>query len=222
VDNGSTDGTSEYLDHLCKTDLHCTWVHLSENTGFSRGNNFGVEKATGEILVLLNNDIVVTTGWLEKFYAHLQNSELGLVGPAVNFSGNETQVPIGYQDIREVDAFAKFFTQRYSQPPFDVRVVPFHCVAMRRDTWDRVGPLDSRFGLGMFEDDDYSLRVQRIGLRTVCADDIFIHHWGRRSFSKLLRSEHDQLFTENRHKFEDKWQIQWKRHRHRGWFRYLF
>jgi len=221
VDNASTDGTAGYLEQLCKEHNHIQQVCLATNTGFSKGNNHGVVRSTGEILVILNNDTIVTDNWLVKFSKCLQDSTIGMIGPAVNFSGNETQVPIGYQQVDEINDFAKFFASQYAMPAFEINVLPFHCVAMRKSVWDQVGELDSRFGIGMFEDDDYSMRVKNAGYRLICADDIYIHHWGRKSFSKMDNTAHDRLFAENKAKFEAKWDIRWKPHQHRSLLRYL-
>jgi GT2 family glycosyltransferase len=73
--------------------------------------------------------------------------------------------------------------------------------------------LDEQFGVGMFEDDDYSMRVRRAGYRIICAADAFVHHFGQAAFGKLIRSgDYDRLFDENRRKFETKWGIEWKPH----------
>ena len=60
------------------------------------------------------------------------------------------------------------------------------CLAMRRDAFERIGPLDQRFEIGMLEDDDYSLRAREAGYRVVCAEDTLVHHFGETSFGKLV------------------------------------
>jgi hypothetical protein len=87
------------------------------------------------------------------------------------------------------------------------------CVALRRDVFEKVGPLDERFELGMFEDDDYSRRVRQQGYRIVCAEDVFVHHFGQGSFGALrANGEFDRLLAANRRRFEEKWGISWKPH----------
>jgi hypothetical protein len=84
------------------------------------------------------------------------------------------------------------------------------CLAMRRDVYARVGPLDERFEVGLLEDDDYALRVRREGLRMICAEDVLVHHFGEASFGALVPTgKRDRLLEANRRRFEEKWDIPW-------------
>ena len=64
----------------------------------------------------------------------------------------------------------------------------------RRETFDRVGRLDERYEIGMFEDDDYALRLAAAGLRLAVARDSFVHHAGRGSF-RAFRYDRTALDT---------------------------
>jgi hypothetical protein len=87
------------------------------------------------------------------------------------------------------------------------------CAMLEREIYDRVGPLDERFGLGMFEDDDYVLRVRRLGYRVVRGEDVLVHHFGQATIGKLAsRGEYGRLFHENRGRFEEKWGLRWEPH----------
>jgi len=73
VDNGSTDGTSEYLKEIQgKAEPARVIIMRNEkNVGFPAGCNQGLTKARGRYLVFLNNDTIVTNGWLEGLIASL-------------------------------------------------------------------------------------------------------------------------------------------------------
>jgi GT2 family glycosyltransferase/glycosyltransferase involved in cell wall biosynthesis len=218
VDNASKDGTQEFLTKYAETKPNLKVVFNSTNLGFSRGNNQGAAEATGDYLVFLNNDVVVTRGWLSTLTSYLFDPEIGMVGPVTNSSGNECQIRVDYSDLDDLDEFAERHTRVNRGRSFEIRMLPFQCVAMRRSLYEEIGPLDERFGIGMFEDDDYALRVTRKGYRILCAEDVFIHHWGSASFSKLIYTDYWDLFKTNLEKLEDKWGISWIPHTQRPEF----
>lgn len=215
VDNASQDGTPQYLDELADSHKNINIIHNETNLGFSRGNNIGADNATGEYLVFLNNDTVVTEGWLSGLVDHLQDPTVGLVGPVTNSSGNETRIESAYEGLDGMDEFARYYTETHEGETFEIDMLPFLCVALRRSVFQEVGPLDERFGVGMFEDDDYALRVKQCGYKIICAEDIFIHHWGGASFTLLGQVTYRKLFEENRRKFEQKWGVEWQPHLYR-------
>jgi hypothetical protein len=65
----------------------------------------------------------------------------------------------------------------------------------------------------MFEDDDYSRRVRQAGYQIVCAEDVFVHHFGQASLGELcINNQYDALLEGNRRRFEEKWGTPWKPH----------
>ncbi|MEO8215487.1 MAG: glycosyltransferase [Acidobacteriota bacterium] len=216
VDNASDDGTPAYLKDMERTHENVKVILNSENHGFARANNQGLSVANGDYLVLLNNDTVVPNGWLSKLVRHLPKPEIGLVNSVTNFSGNESKVPVTYIDLSAMEQFAENYTRQREGQFFDIRVAAMYCVAMRRDVFTAVGMLDEQFGMGMFEDDDYSHRVRLAGHRVVCVEDAFVHHFGQASFKKLSQTEYQQIWDRNQKYYEEKWATTWEAHQHRG------
>lgn len=216
VDNGSEDGTKDYLERL-RDEVPTTKIILNpENRGFAAANNQGLRDADGDVLLLLNNDTVVPGGWLDPLVLHLRDSSIGLIGPVTNTVGNEAKIEVSYTDIQQMQAFADRYTEAHKGQFFDIPMLAMFCVAFRRGILDEVGYLDEAFGIGMFEDDDYSRRVQAAGYRTVCAEDAFVHHYGQASFRKLIASgEYQALWDTNQAYFESKWGA-WQPHVHRS------
>jgi len=212
IDNASQDGTREYLQDYARRYRNFHIQLNNKNEGFARANNQGVTLANGEYLVFLNNDTVVTPGWLSGLLKYFSDPQVGMVGPVTNSSSNQSRISIDYNSLDDLDAFSKKRSLLYAGQAFDIQVLAFFCVVMRRAVFEKVGPLDERFGLGMFEDDDYATRLRNAGYRILCADDVFIHHSGGKSFLQLEYTYYWQLFRENRKKFEDKWKVKWQPH----------
>ncbi len=216
VDNGSSDGSPDYLTGWAAEQPNRHVILNPHNAGFAGANNQALTQASGEYLVLLNNDTITPSGWLPKLVRHLEDPVIGLVVSVTNFSGNESRVEVPYSDVEGMEAFAAEYTRTHEGQVFDIRVAAMYCVALRREVYDRVGPLDERFTVGLFEDDDYSHRVRLAGLRVVCAEDAFVHHFGQASFKKLGPVELQAIWDRNQRLYEEKWSIAWEPHRHRG------
>ena len=215
VDNHSQDGTPAFLSFLAQRHPQIRLILNGVNRGFAAANNQGLAVATSERLVLLNNDTIVPPGWLHRLLRHLNDPRVGLVGPMTNFVGNEARLECNYQSIAEMEAFATEHTQLRDGEAADISMLAMFCLAMRRDCFEKLGPLDEQFGIGMFEDDDYAMRTRKAGLRVICAADVFIHHFGQAAFSKLIQTgDYDPLFDRNRRLFEAKWGVEWKAHQH--------
>ena len=82
-------------------------IKNAENRGFPAAVNQGIAVASGDQVLLLNNDTIVTTGWLRRMLAAMnRDPSIGLVGPCSNFVGSEQQIQVGYDSLTGLDAFA--------------------------------------------------------------------------------------------------------------------
>ena len=206
VDNGSTDGTPGMLARFAAAHPRVRVRALPGNLGFPAAVNVALAETAGDPVVLLNNDTVLTRGWLTGLRRHLAaDPALGLVGPVTNAIANEARVDVGYADVGRLPAWAADWCRAHDGETFEIPMLAFFCVAIRRKTLVEVGPLDERFGLGLFEDGDYNRRVRAAGWKVRCARDVFVHHWQNASFRRLGRDAYFALYEENRRKFEEKW-----------------
>ena len=80
------------------------------------------------------------------------------------------------------------------------------CLLMKRAVYDKIGGLDERFGLGLFDDDDLAERARRAGFELAVAHDLFVHHFGSRTFLGN-GIDIDGLLKENAMRFAAKWEI---------------
>jgi GT2 family glycosyltransferase len=219
VDNASSDGSVEYLRNWAAEPSaagHARRLILNDdNLGFAAGNNVGLAAATGDVLVMLNNDTFVTPGWVRTMHAHLlRDKDLGLVGPVTNNIGNEARVELCYADMDQMVEQAGNYTRSHPGQAMPIDTVAFFCVMLPRAVYDSLGGLDEAFGLGFFEDDDYCRRVQQAGLKVACAEDVFVHHHLSASFNQVGAERKKELFERNKAIYEAKWGT-WEPHAYR-------
>jgi len=206
VDNASGDQTPAMLRARAAGDPRLKPVFETTNRGFAAGCNRAAGDATGEILCFLNNDTVLSPGWLGPLVAELEDGPgVGLVGPVSNGVANEARVRAPYRTLGQMVAFAADRARRLAGRSFSIPMLALYCAALRRSVWEQVGPLDEGFGLGLFEDDDYARRLRRAGLDLVCREDAFVHHWQQASFDRMARQRYLELYERNRRYLREKW-----------------
>lgn len=217
VDNHSTDGTREYLEKFRNENPSVKVIFNRENLGFAAGNNVGMKAASGDYIVLLNNDTVITRGWLTAMCKHLENDPaLGMCGPVTNSIGNEAKIAVTYHSINELHQFAYDYTTRHLCEEYrSVNVLALFCTMIKKQVIDACGYLDENYGIGMFEDDDYSEMAKSKGFSLTIAEDAFVHHFEGVSFKKLEDETFNTIFQENKTFFEKKWKTKWISHKKR-------
>ena len=206
VDNGSTDGTGQFFRTYATKHNHARIILNRENLGFSAGNNQGLACATGDAILLLNNDTVATPGWLERMLTTLDlYPECGLVGPVSNsVSGPQLISSANYSSLEQLPKFAAQWCASHAGQSAEARRLVGFCLLLRRAVVEKIGGLDPQFGSGNFEDDDLCIRAGLAGFKLRIAQDSFVHHTGGQTF-KGAKIDYRTSMERNWQLFKAKW-----------------
>jgi len=206
VDNASTDDSPLLLEQHTKGLKNVTLLLNNENRGFAGGNNDGVVHAEGEIIILLGSDTIVPSGSIGKICSCLKGADRKmLLGPITNEAGNEQQIFVP-PATRALDILREGINwcSRPNGHFFKASRLDFFCVAMLRSTYEELDGLDESFGLGFYEDYDFSLRARGKGCEILFSEDIFIYHKGSYSFSRRSADETKNLMHRNKNLLQRK------------------
>lgn len=202
IDNGSGAETVARLRALEGVDV----IYNAVNTGFAFACNQGLAMATGTHVVLLNNDVIVTAGWLEPLIdVQRRNPTVGCSAPRTNRIAGRQQVDdVPYTDVADLPAYAaRRAIDERGRWTREFRVVGF-CMCLDRRAVAEIGGLDPTFGTGNFEDDDYCLRLRAAGYDIAVCEDSFIHHFGSVSFT-TNKVDYSSTFARNKAIFSKRW-----------------
>jgi len=216
VDNGSKKDTVDYLKAIASQKPNVVLQLNEKNLGFAKANNQGFRKSKGEYILFLNNDTIVTAGWLHRLWRHLsKGNRVGMVGPVTNSIGNEAKIDVSYTNLDDINTFGAQRAKDFSGKTFSIKVLALYCCMISRALFEELGGLDERYEVAMFEDDDLAMKIREKDLDLLCAQDVFIHHYLSASLKKLTEENYQKLFEENKQKFEEKWGIRWEPHQYR-------
>jgi GT2 family glycosyltransferase len=181
VDNGSSPETLAMLRGLSDVRI----IYNSKNEGFARGCNQGIAAAGGTHVVLLNNDVIVTEGWLEGLLeAHRRDPLVGVSAPRSNrIVGHQQINQVTYDSVEAMHRFAAIRADEYAGTHYRTNRAIGFCLCIARAVIDEIGGIDTRYGIGNFEDDDYCIRVRAGGYQIAVCEDVFIHHFGSATFA---------------------------------------
>src|SRR3954449_3231057 len=179
VDNASPDHTRDLLDSWSS---RARVILLDENRNYAGGNNVGAQAATGEVLVLLNNDTEIGPGVLDALAAEALDPSVGVVGARLLYPDGTIQhggcawwrAPDG-----NVRPFHLFRHEAGDHPSalatFDCDFVTAACIAVRRELFAELGGFDEEYVNG-WEDVDLCVRARLAGFRVVYRGDLSLIH----------------------------------------------
>ncbi len=200
VDNGSDEATRRYLEEVTSSGASGVILLRNEsNLGFVKAVNQGIAVSTAPALCILNNDTLVTEGWLEEMLAILDSrKEIGIVNPSSNNLGQRPEKD------QPLELYAEGLRSERGKSVELGAAIGF-CMLIKRSLIDRIGTFDEVYGMGNFEDTDFSRRAIKEGFRCVRACGAYVYHREGASFDRVVTFERD--FRRNKEIYESRWGI---------------
>jgi GT2 family glycosyltransferase len=193
-----------------------TLIESDTNIGYGRGANKGLEflqdKGDYDAYGVTNDDVYPSLGCMVEM-AHAYNNlrtmgqNPGILGVTSNRVAGQQQVELEpYQDIVTMMRSANTHlrnTKNSATPWPQIRGL---CMLVSPECLDMIGGFDPVFGLGNFEDDDYSLRAKLAGFTTWIVDGAWLFHEGSQTFGQL-DINYEQNIQRNMEIFCRKWKL---------------
>ena len=187
-------------------------LRSERNLGFAGGNNLGFAAATGDYLLLLNNDTeVITAAWLEEMVMYAQQKRVGCVGAKLLYPDNTIQhAGIGFGFLTLAAHMHKNFPVghpgymgrlSYAQ---DVYAVTAACLMVRKDVYEQVNGLDESFAVA-FNDVDFCVRVREAGYTNVFTPFAQLYHYESKSRGTEDNPEKQKRFQGEVLRFQARW-----------------
>jgi GT2 family glycosyltransferase len=198
IDQASDDGSREYVRGVAAKHSNLRLVENPVNVGFPRAVNQGAAQARGELLMIVNSDVILAPGCIDRLVVALdEDPGLAVVSPMTNYVGRGPQVDPAAVDVKpeEIGAHAARVAARVGIQRVPDHLV-FFCVMLRRELFDLLGGMSEVYGLGNYEDNDFCLRVRLEGLSLGIVPSAFAFHFGSRTF-KEQRLAHTRWMERN-------------------------
>ena len=207
VDDASFDGSVDKLRQIDGVRVH----RNTENLGFVGSCNAGAALAHGEFVLFLNNDTLVTTGWLDAMLeCFRQREDAGLVGARLIYPDGRLQEAGGIV-FADGSGWNYGRLEHPDDPRMNFRRQADYCsgaaIMLRRELFDKLGGFDERYAPAYYEDTDLAFKVREAGLAVYVEPRALVVHFegisngtdenaasGLKRFQKI-----------NRDKFLDKW-----------------
>lgn len=185
IDNASSPQTAMVLKNIAAGHGEVSIVTNKENAGWVKSINQGLAVSEAGYICFMNNDTMVRTpDWLNKLMETCDSdASIGIANPVFDI-----KVPESKKAYIEVD-----FCRGY-------------CMLIKRDVVDRIGVLDEAYGMGYYDDDDYSVRAIKAGFKCVRVNNVFVEHLRDSTFSAVFAPDKmRELHAKNKELFYSKW-----------------
>lgn len=187
VDNASVDDTPRMI---AEEFPRIKYIRNDHNIGVAPGRNVGLSHASGQQLMLLDNDTLPSIEVIASLSAYLdKHPEVGLVAPALVSASGELQAsfkPYPGLGVKIANIFCRKRRVELPESPIEPCYVIGAAQMFTRRAWELAGPLDNKIFYGP-EDADFCIRLRQCGLRVVYLPHVsIIHHWQRATNRRLL------------------------------------
>jgi len=166
-------------------------IHNPDNLRWVRSVNRGLGESSAEYVCIMNNDTIVSDGWLGQMVAVAEKQkDIGLVNP-------EWEKPVKVS----IEDYAKSL-KKFSGEFIETDFIRGFCFLIKRDVLDKLKGLDEDYSPGYYDDCDFSLRAIRNGFRCVRAKAAYVYHHTNISYSNIQRNK---LMKKNKELFYRRW-----------------
>lgn len=198
VDNGSSDGSAEKTADWCAAHTSIQCLLSDSNRGFAGGMNWGVSHAGGQWILLVNNDTVFSEYTLDALKRVIRETpaNVAMLGPVTNAAGNGQRLWKPEATPADWLQIGQWLNTNPSHHLIPTYRCDFFCIAIRHDVWLELEGLDPAFGLGYYEDFDFSLRLRKAGYEQMITEDVFVLHVGSATFQGSQEAR--KLIKENK------------------------
>lgn len=187
VDNGSSDGTLEWLEQQRKSGRGLSVTAFGKNMGVAAAWNRGLEEAfeDGHLrAIVMNNDVVLAADTV----------------PALERGHNKY---LGIVSAHSVAAISALY-QVERRPTYELPV-DYSCFLISRAIYAKVGPFDEGYFPGYFEDQDFDCRAEQLGVPRGCLGDAVVCHYVSQTLQSGQLPHHSEDFERNRQRFMSRW-----------------
>ncbi len=199
VEDGSTISCEDVCNHYAGIlDLH---YYSKPNSGPGQSRNYGAERAQGKWLIILDSDVILPEGYIEKIDTYLSSHE----GKMAGAFGGPDRAHHSFTPIQKAISYAmtSFFTTggiRGGKKKLDKFYPRSYNMVIRRDIYQQLGGFSKmRFG----EDIDFSYRIVEAGHKTALVADAWVYHKRRTDLRKFFRQVYNsgiaRINLEKRH-----------------------
>jgi cysteinyl-tRNA synthetase len=186
VDNGSTDGSAQWLESMQLRQPNLRVIHCDHVLGDAAGKNIGVKQSLGANLVLLDSSTEIVGDVLDTIRRRLADPSVGVFGP---YGLTSTDFRHFHEDVVEGEADA----------------VQGYCMAFRREAVGRVGLMRECFRFYRNLDIDYCFQFKEKGYRIVADGRLPLVRHEHRQWAELDQAQRDELSRKNFGRFLKRW-----------------
>lgn len=187
LDNGSTDGTGEFLENLAKTIENVKLIHADHVLGDGSAKNILIKSSLGRIFILVDPSVEFTGPVLSSLCEILSDPTVGIAGYAGLRTPDLLHFHDGEGESGEMDAMQAY------------------CLAFRRSDVEKVGLMRESFRFYRNLDLDFSLQFKDAGFRVIADQSLPITLHEHRGWTELSDGERDELSKKNYGRFLKKW-----------------